>query len=65
MKNLITTPIYYINSKPHIGHFYTSLLADAFKKTNQIFNKTCYLTSGTDEHGLKIWKSVNFYFYLI
>lgn len=54
MKTVITTPIFYINAKPHIGHFYSLLLSDALKKTNQLYNKPSILTTGTDEHGLKI-----------
>ncbi len=59
--NIITTPIFYINSKPHIGHFYSVLLADAIKKSIQLQSKTHYLstklTTGTDEHGLKVLQS--------
>ena len=58
MKNFfITTPIYYVNSEPHIGSVYTTLMADTvnrFKKLNGI--KTRFLT-GTDEHGQKIQQS--------
>ena len=53
----ITTPIYYVNSEPHIGGVYTTLMADImnrFKKLNGI--ETRFLT-GTDEHGQKIQQS--------
>lgn len=50
----ITTPIYYVNARPHIGHFYTTMLADVLKK-HQIQRgiEVTFLT-GTDEHGEKI-----------
>lgn len=51
---LITTPIFYVNSQPHIGHLYTAILASAIKEANIIQNKKAYLSTGTDEHGLKI-----------
>lgn len=51
---LITTPIFYVNSEPHIGHLYTAILASAIKEANLIQNKKAYLSTGTDEHGLKV-----------
>ena len=51
---LITTPIFYVNSLPHIGHLYTAIFASAIKETNIIQNKKAYLATGTDEHGLKV-----------
>ncbi|KAK9501980.1 hypothetical protein O3M35_012597 [Rhynocoris fuscipes] len=51
----ITTPIYYVNSAPHIGHLYTSLLADALYRHQLMQGKTSTVFStGTDEHGTKI-----------
>src|SRR4051812_22003909 len=51
----ITTPIFYVNSKPHIGHAYTCILSDAISKWNILKNQqSTYLISGTDEHGQKI-----------
>lgn len=51
---LITTPIYYASGKPHIGHAYTTILADVIKGYKKILGvKTCFLT-GMDEHGQKI-----------
>ena len=50
----ITTPIYYVNDHPHIGHAYTSIACDVLARFNRLKNnKTMFLT-GTDEHGLKI-----------
>ncbi len=53
MKKYITTPIYYTNGAPHIGHAYTSILADVFKKFEQMRGNDVFLTTGTDEHGQK------------
>lgn len=55
----ITTPIYYVNDKPHIGHAYTSIAADVLARFYRIFELTedvMFLT-GTDEHGQKVQKS--------
>lgn len=51
----ITTPIFYVNAKPHLGHIYSMLLADTRIRWEQLTpgKKTFFLT-GTDEHGLKI-----------
>lgn len=50
----ITTPLYYVNARPHIGHFYTTMLADVVKRHRvQRGRPTTFLT-GTDEHGEKI-----------
>ncbi len=53
----ITTPLYYVNDKPHIGHAYSTVGADVFAR----FKKSCglqvYLLTGTDEHGQKIAKA--------
>ena len=53
----ITTPIYYVNSKPHIGHLYSSLLADTIARWQKIKSRSSpriIFSTGTDEHGLKI-----------
>lgn len=50
----ITTPIYYVNDVPHLGHAYTTLMADVLTKAHaQLGEKTLFLT-GTDEHGAKV-----------
>ncbi|XP_030758905.1 methionine--tRNA ligase, mitochondrial [Sitophilus oryzae] len=51
-----TTPIYYVNAKPHIGHLYSSLIADAAQRWQQIYHKGAKIkfSTGTDEHGTKI-----------
>ena len=53
---LITTPIYYLNSKPHIGHAYTSVLADVLGKYQKLLQPSIniFLAVGTDEHGMKV-----------
>ena len=50
----ITTPIYYPSGEPHMGHAYSSILADVFARFNRISGKNVYFLTGTDEHGLKI-----------
>lgn len=58
MKNIfITTPIYYVNSEPHIGSTYTTLMADIINKFNKLNLKNTRFLTGTDEHGQKIQQS--------
>ena len=52
----ITTPIYYVNDVPHIGHSYTTIIADIFARFFRIFGEDVYFLTGTDEHGQKIEK---------
>lgn len=54
---LITTPIYYVNSSPHIGHAYTNIIAGALKRFYTLNHHKTYLLTGTDEHGQKIEES--------
>ncbi|MCS7185288.1 MAG: class I tRNA ligase family protein [bacterium] len=56
-KILITTPIYYVNDLPHIGHAYTQLAADTLKRWFKLLKKDVFLLTGTDEHGSKIEKA--------
>jgi len=49
-----TTPIYYINAEPHIGHLYTTALADTLKRYHRLMGDDVYFLTGTDEHGEKI-----------
>src|SRR3712207_7739798 len=53
-KYYITTPIYYVNAAPHIGHTYTTLAADVVKRLKTMEGCEAFLTTGTDEHGQKI-----------
>lgn len=58
MQKYLTTPIYYLNGLPHIGHAYTSILGDVFKKFEQMRGNQVYYTTGTDEHGQKNQHSI-------
>ena len=53
-KYYITTPIYYVNDKPHIGHAYTTILADTLSRFRSIIGEQSFLLTGLDEHGLKV-----------
>jgi len=50
----ITTPIYYVNDKPHIGHAYCSILADTMARYQRLMGRETYFLTGTDEHGQKV-----------
>ena len=50
----ITTPIYYPSDRLHIGHAYTTTIADAFARFNRLRGKDVFFLTGSDEHGLKI-----------
>ena len=50
----ITTPIYYINAQPHIGHAYTTMLADAIARSRRLLGDDVFFLTGTDEHGQKV-----------
>jgi len=50
----VTTPIYYINAEPHIGHTYTTILADTLARFHQARGDETFMVTGTDEHGDKI-----------
>jgi methionyl-tRNA synthetase len=50
----ITTPIYYVNAEPHLGHSYTTLIADSLKRYHEQRGSEAFLLTGTDEHGDKI-----------
>lgn len=53
----ITTPIYYVNDMPHIGHMYTTVMADILARFHRLCGEKVYFLTGTDEHGQKIEKS--------
>ncbi len=53
----ITTPIFYVNDLPHIGHAYTTLICDTFAKYFSLNGANVLFTTGTDEHGLKVEKA--------
>ena len=50
----ITTPIYYINAEPHLGHAYTSMVADAIARSRRLLKDDVFFLTGTDEHGQKV-----------
>jgi len=50
----ITTPIYYINASPHLGHAYTTLIADAAARAHRLLGDDVFFLTGTDEHGQKV-----------
>ncbi|MEE8436713.1 MAG: methionine--tRNA ligase [Candidatus Neomarinimicrobiota bacterium] len=55
MKNFyITTPIYYVNDKPHIGHAYTTILADVLSRFHRAQGDRVFFLTGLDEHGQKV-----------
>ncbi|PCI40131.1 MAG: methionine--tRNA ligase [Elusimicrobia bacterium] len=53
-KFYITTPLYYVNAAPHIGHAYTTLAADILARYHRLKGRDVHLLTGTDEHGAKI-----------
>src|SRR6185437_5941504 len=53
----LTTPIYYPNAEPHIGHAYTTIAADAIARYHRLAGDDTYLLTGTDEHGIKMVKT--------
>jgi methionyl-tRNA synthetase len=53
----LTTPIYYVNARPHIGHAYTTVVADAIARRKRALGFDTWLLTGTDEHGQKIERS--------
>jgi len=53
----ITTPIYYVNDIPHIGHAYTTVAADILARYNRLTGKDVFFLTGTDEHGQKVEKA--------
>ena len=54
-----TTPIYYVNAKPHLGHAYTTIVADAVSRWHRLLGEDVHLLTGTDEHGLKIQQAAD------
>jgi methionyl-tRNA synthetase len=56
-KYYITTPIYYVNARPHIGHTYTTVVCDAVARRQRMMGADTWFLTGTDEHGQKIERS--------
>jgi methionyl-tRNA synthetase len=57
MKYYLTTPIYYVNAAPHIGHAYTTIVADLYKRFKGMQGYDAVLTTGSDEHGVNVERS--------
>jgi len=57
MKYYLTTPIYYVNAAPHIGHAYTTIVADLYKRFKGMQGYHAVLTTGSDEHGVNVERS--------
>lgn len=53
----VTTPIYYVNDRPHIGHAYTTTLCDVWARAMRSIGEDVFFLTGTDEHGVKVEKS--------
>ena len=53
----VTTPIYYVNDAPHVGHAYTTVTADALARWHRLCGDDVFFLTGTDEHGLKVAQS--------
>ena len=56
-KFYITTPIYYVNDLPHIGHAYTTILADVLARYHRLKGVPTFFLTGTDEHGQKVYRA--------
>ena len=56
-KFYVTTPIYYVNDAPHIGHAYTTIIADALARWHRLLGDDVFFLTGTDEHGTKLVRS--------
>ncbi|KAI1754558.1 tRNA synthetases class I (M)-domain-containing protein [Xylaria castorea] len=53
----VTTPIFYVNASPHVGHLYSMLIADVLKRWEVLKGRQAYLSTGTDEHGMKVQRA--------
>lgn len=55
----LTTPIYYVNARPHLGHAYTTIVGDALARWHRLLGDDVRFLTGTDEHGLKIQQAAD------
>ncbi|KAI1391469.1 methionyl-tRNA synthetase [Hypoxylon trugodes] len=53
----VTTPIFYVNASPHVGHLYSMLIADVLKRWQVLKGRPAILSTGTDEHGMKVQRA--------
>jgi methionyl-tRNA synthetase len=56
-KFYLTTPIYYVNARPHIGHAYSTIAADVIARRHRLFGDDTFFLTGTDEHGQKVQRA--------
>src|SRR5579885_3075383 len=56
MRYYVTTPIYYVNSTPHIGHAYTTIAADILARHHRQRGEETFFLTGVDEHATKVWR---------
>ena len=59
MSFLITTPLYYVNDKPHLGSVYTTIICDSISRYKRLIGEDVIFITGVDEHGLKIQRTAN------
>ncbi|KAK5656308.1 hypothetical protein OQA88_4688 [Cercophora sp. LCS_1] len=55
----VTTPIFYVNAAPHVGHLYSMVLADVLKRWHTLAGRPAILCTGTDEHGMKVQRAAD------
>ena len=59
MTFVITTPLYYVNDKPHLGSVYTTIICDSIARYKRLVGEDVIFITGVDEHGLKIQRTAN------
>ena len=59
MSFVITTPLYYVNDKPHLGSVYTTIICDTIARYKRLLGKDVVFITGVDEHGLKIQRTAS------
>ena len=59
MSFVITTPLYYVNDKPHLGSVYTTIICDSISRYKRLMGEDVIFITGVDEHGLKIQRTAN------
>ena len=58
MKYFLTTPLYYVNATPHVGHAYSTIVANTIKRFRRMRGDEVFLLTGTDEHGQHVERAV-------
>ena len=59
MTFVITTPLYYVNDKPHLGSVYTTIICDTIARYKRLIGEDVIFITGVDEHGLKIQRTAS------